>query len=230
MNRRVAACLILTAFLLAPAAAAETAEFVARGKEPGWIVRKTVDGITFSPMDGPEVTVSPLPQMQEADGAAIYEATVNGESFKLTITQEVCVDTMSGMSYPASVSVETGGKRFEGLGGEPAALLHGAWIVEQIDGKPIVEGSNVTMDFGTEGKVAGGASCNRYFSAYTLTGEGLNFSKAGSTMMACEQPLMDQERRFLKILEAVARFEIGPDGALLLQTDNARSVTARRKG
>jgi uncharacterized membrane protein len=152
MNRRVAACLILTAFLLAPAAAAETAEFVARGNEPGWIVRKTVDGITFSPMDGPEVTVSPLPQMQEADGAAIYEATVNGESFKLTITQEVCVDTMSGMSYPASVSVETGGKRFEGCGGEPAALLHGAWIVEQIDGKPIVEGSNVTMDFGTEAR------------------------------------------------------------------------------
>jgi heat shock protein HslJ len=222
--------LILTAFLLAPAVAAETAEFVARGNEPGWLVHKTDDGITFSSMDGAELTVSPLPPMQESGGVAIYEATVNGESFKLAITQGVCVDTMSGMSYPASVSVETGGKRFDGCGGEPAALLHGAWTVEQIDGKPIVEGSNVTMDFGTEGKVAGSASCNRYFSGYTLTGEGLTFSKAGSTMMACEQPLMDQERRFLKILEAVARFEIGADGSLILQTDDARSVTARRKG
>jgi heat shock protein HslJ len=222
--------LILTAFLLAPAVAAEPAEFVARGNEPGWLVHKTDDGITFSSMDGAELTVSPLPPMQESGGVAIYEATVNGESFKLTITQGVCVDTMSGMSYPASVSVETGGKRLDGCGGEPAALLHGAWTVEQIDGKPIVEGSNVTMDFGTEGKVAGSASCNRYFISYTLTGEGLNFSKAGSTMMACEQPLMDQERRFLKILEAVARFEIGADGSLILQTDDARSVTARRKG
>jgi hypothetical protein len=40
----------------------------------------------------------------------------------------------------------------------------------------------------------------------------------------------DQERRFLKILEAVARFEIGADGSLILQTDDARSVTTRHKG
>jgi heat shock protein HslJ len=222
--------LILTAFLLASAEAAETADFVARGNEPGWLVRKTADGITFSPMDGPEVTISPLPQVQETDGVAIYQTMGGGENFKLTITQEVCVDTMSGMSYPATVSVETGRKRFAGCGGEPAALLRGDWTVEQIDGKPLVEGSNVTLDFGTGGKVSGSASCNRYFGGYTLTGEGLTFSQVGSTKMMCEQPLMDQEGLFLKSLEAVARFEIGPDGSLALKTDDGRSVTARRKG
>jgi uncharacterized membrane protein len=145
MNRRVAACLILTAFLLAPAAAAETAEFVARGNEPGWIVRKTVDGITFSSMYGPEVTVSPLPQMQEADGAAIYEATVNGESFKRP-SRRRCVDTMSGSPSPRQRRDQG---RDSGCGGEPAAR---PWRgIEQIDGNrsPRAERHD---GFGTEGK------------------------------------------------------------------------------
>ena len=212
MARRIAICLILTASLLAPAEATETTEFVARGNEPGWLVRKTEDRITFTSMDGPEVTISPLPQVQETDGVTIYQATVDGQPFKLTITQGVCVDTMSGMSYPASVSVETGTKKFAGCGGEPGRFSMANGSSSRSNGKPIIEGSNVTMDFGTAGKVAGSASCNQYSSGYTLSGEGLTFAKAGSTMMACEQPLRDQERRFLRTLEAVARFEIGPDG------------------
>jgi len=38
----------------------------------------------------------------------------------------------------------------------------------------------------------------------------------GSTMMACHEPLMEQERRMLDALEQVTRFDVTEDGTLLL--------------
>ncbi len=63
---------------------------------------------------------------------------------------------------------------------------------------------------------------------YTLTGEGLTVSKAAGTMMACAPALMQQESLFLDVLQNVRRFDLASDGALILQTDDRRTITARR--
>lgn len=42
------------------------------------------------------------------------------------------------------------------------------------------------------------------------------FAGIATTMMACQTALMDQEREFLATLGAVTRFELTPDGALIL--------------
>ena len=47
-------------------------------------------------------------------------------------------------------------------------------------------------------------------------------------MMACDPALMAQERRFLDALAAVRRFEIAPDGALVLVADDGPRLLARR--
>jgi heat shock protein HslJ len=47
-------------------------------------------------------------------------------------------------------------------------------------------------------------------------------------MMACEPSLMEQERRFLDALDATRRFEIAPDGALVLLADDGPKLVARR--
>jgi heat shock protein HslJ len=39
---------------------------------------------------------------------------------------------------------------------------------------------------------------------------------------------MQQESLFLDVLQNVRRFDLGPDGALILQTDDRRTITARR--
>jgi heat shock protein HslJ len=39
---------------------------------------------------------------------------------------------------------------------------------------------------------------------------------------------MAQERLFLDVLQNVRRFDLRPDGALVLQTDDRRTITARR--
>ena len=82
--------------------------------------------------------------------------------------------------------------------------------------------------FMEEGRVVGKASCNRFIGSYHLTGERLSFSQMGTTMMACEDDLSRQEERFLELLQAFFRFEISPEGRLVLHTPDGRSITAKR--
>ena len=222
--------LAVAASLFASAVAAQQPDFVARGNEPGWIVRMNDTGLTFQTMDGDPVTIAPPPVAETVDGVKIYKSTADGQSFQLAVADELCMDSMTGMPHPATVSVEVGERQFQGCGGEPATLLHGEWTVAQVDGKPTVAGSEVSLTFEAGGHLSGAASCNRYFAEFTLTGEGLTISDAGATMMMCDRPLMDQERLFLAILEAVTRFEVGADGSLILHADDGRTLTASRNG
>lgn len=107
-------------------------------------------------------------------------------------------------------------------------LRSGEWVVEDIDAGGIIDRSRVTISFDKEGRVAGKASCNSFMGGYTQTGNGLVFAGIATTMMACPTALMDQEREFLATLGAVTRFELTPDGALILHTDDQRTLKARR--
>ncbi len=64
------------------------------------------------------------------------------------------------------------------------------------------------------GRVAGSAGCNLIGGAYTLEGTGLSFkANLTSTMMACPEPLMKQERAVAAALPRVASYRL--DGDLL---------------
>lgn len=217
------------AVLAATMGAASAADFVARGNEPGWVVRMTDEAITFEPMGGAATTISPLPQPQDIENGKAYEATVDGKPFRLAIVDRVCADTMSGMNFPATAEVRFGGETLAGCGGEPFDLLRGEWIVEEIGGEKVVEGSQASLNFADEKTLNGNASCNRYFAAVTLTGEGLSFGKAGASMMMCDQALMKQERRFLDALEAISHFAVGDDGRLTLLGNDQPAIVASRK-
>jgi heat shock protein HslJ len=47
-------------------------------------------------------------------------------------------------------------------------------------------------------------------------------------MMACEDPLSEQETRFPGLLRDTYRFEIDPKGRLVLHTTRQQSIEARR--
>ncbi len=202
--------------------------FRAQGNEPFWSLRKTDSAITFQTMDGAAVTIAPVPEPADEDGAAVFRATVEDEAFVLTIADRVCTDTMSGMPFPATVNVALGADSYEGCGGEPAALLDGDWTVTAIDGKAPVADSEPSLTFGEDARVSGNASCNRFFGSYTLTGEGLSFGEMGTSMMMCGDPVMAQERAMLEILEGVIGFSVAEDGALTLSSADGRTIAANR--
>jgi putative lipoprotein len=111
----------------------------------------------------------------------------------------------------------------------PAPVLQGVeWVVEDIDGAALAERSRATLTLGSDGRVSGEASCNRYTGPYTISGESLSFGNLAATRRACEPALMAQETRFFTTMANVRRFEFTPDGALVLRGEPGRSIKARR--
>ena len=61
----------------------------------------------------------------------------------------------------------------------------------------------------SEGKITGKASCNNYFTNYEIYGNSLRItSPIGTTMMMCEDDVMQQERAFLGALETSKAYKI----------------------
>lgn len=203
--------------------------FVARGNEPFWRLDLDARRIRFVPGLEAAPVEAPTPAPRAAGTGRRWEADAPGGRLAVVATQRVCQDTMAGMPHPATVTVEWAGRRYEGCGGEPASLLRGPeWIVEDIDRGGVIDRSRATIAFGADGRVSGRASCNDYTGRWTLDGESLRIVELASGARACAPALMNQEARLLERLRTVRRFELAPDGALVLRDDGAGRVLARR--
>lgn len=210
------------------AAGALELPFRASGNEPGWLLNVEAGQLRYQAMGGSPVTLG----YQTADagprGQRLVAALDGGEVTVITAPQ-LCHDTMTGMPYPHQVRVEVDGQNLQGCGGSPERLLRGTeWVVEDIAGGGIIDSSRVTVEFLADNSVAGRASCNRYRGEWSLSGEGLTFSRLISTRMACPPALMDQERRFLEVLAGVRQFDIGQHGELLLRAGDGQTLKAFR--
>lgn len=109
-----------------------------------------------------------------------------------------------------------------------AALAGGEWAVFEINGAPIVADSKPTIEF-KEGRVFGAGSCNRFMGGYTVSPDGmkLQMSQMASTMMACPDPLMQQEGMFLKTLGDVTGYSVSGN-VLTLTTAGGQTIKAKR--
>ena len=211
-----------------PAADAAGETFRAQGNEPFWSLHRSAEAIVFKTMDGAAVTVAPVPEPASEGKADVYQASVENETFVLTVEDTVCTDTMSGTPFPKTVTVQFGPDSYSGCGGEPATLLAGDWTVVTIDGEPPIDGTEPSLSFGDDGRISGNASCNRFFGGFTLTGEGLSFGEMGAAMMMCDDPVMAQERAMLDILQGTIGFAIAEDGGLTLSGADGRTIAAAR--
>ncbi|MGE5225854.1 MAG: META domain-containing protein [Planctomycetaceae bacterium] len=68
------------------------------------------------------------------------------------------------------------------------------------------------------GHASGSSGCNRYSGAYTLEGSSLSFGDLAATQMACPEPIMTIESRYLHMLAEVDRYEIAAAGGTLRLT------------
>jgi heat shock protein HslJ len=220
-------CLLAAiALLLTAGPALSQSGVTARGNEPFWSLEIATEAMTFSTPDGEPLKISPVPAPISANNVDLYVTTADGQPFVAVLADQLCVDDMSGMSFPRTAIVAIGERQFTGCGGESATLLHGDWRITAIGTTPVIATSEPTMTFSPDGKIGGNASCNRYFGNFTLTGEGLSFSEAGATMMACDGPLMQQESSFLAALETITGFGITSTNQLtLLGADGQPAIT-----
>ena len=110
---------------------------------------------------------------------------------------------------PAGAGGETGGRQ--------AALAEVERRLTAIDGAPVAAGPRpITLRY-EGGRIAGFAGCNRYFASLEVRdGDAVSVGTAGATRMACPEPQMAIESRFLKVLAGTRGAQI-VDGRLVLR-------------
>jgi heat shock protein HslJ len=134
----------------------------------------------------------------------------------------VSIALMAGMVFLAACSA-TGTQQ-----GTKADLTGKVWVLTDLGGKPPVKGSAITIEFTEDGKVGGSAGCNQYAGTYTTSGNTIQISEnLATTMMACEQPLMDQETAYTTALGTVKSFSVKSD--ILTLSDASGKAVATYK-
>lgn len=99
-----------------------------------------------------------------------------------------------------------------------------AYRIEWIDERPLLEGSHLTITFGSDDRAYGTGGCNHWFAGYGVEGEVLRFSRIGSTRKACSPELMEQEARFFQALEKVRCWDISPIEQLRLWPEQGKPL------
>lgn len=85
-------------------------------------------------------------------------------------------------------------------------LVGTEWQLTRLNGNPVSDQVQSTLSFESSDRIVGSGGCNRYFAPITVDGTTLTVGQAGSTMMACEPSIMDQETQFLASLQTATRF------------------------
>lgn len=112
--------------------------------------------------------------------------------------------------------------------GPATTLTGGEWNVVRVEDRPLAERSFIAMTFGADGQVLGRAACNGWSAGYRVEGSAISFTQGAAMLRGCAPPLGEQEGRFHRVLSEVRRFELLPDGTLVLLTGDGRSIRARR--
>ena len=95
-------------------------------------------------------------------------------------------------------------------------LTDNIWLLAELNGVSPLPGTSITADFSEDGTVAGSSGCNNYSTSYAVDGDQIEFGEQiASTMMACPEPVMEQERAYLDALSNSTRFEIVNDELVL---------------
>ena len=79
--------------------------------------------------------------------------------------------------------------------------------MEIVNNIKVMPESLVTITFGGTG-VMGQGSCNSYTGTYRTTAGGIKFESILTTMRACDDARMSQERDFLGLLREVTSYEL----------------------
>ncbi len=195
--------------------------FSGNGGCNGYFGSYTLDGdtLTIDPNVGATAMLCDEPIMDQEQGyfallqaVATYALTVDGLELA----------TADGAVLRFADSSTIGGAN---VPDEAQPLLDREWVLTGY-GQPDslqtpLDDTTVTLTFLAEGRVAGSGGCNRYFAGYTIDGDTLAITMPGSTMMACPEPIMDQEQAYFQLLQAVTTYALTADGLDLTTADGA---------
>jgi len=111
----------------------------------------------------------------------------------------------------------------------------GAWdLSSYTNGKggieTVITGSVTTAVFGSDGKLSGSGGCNQYAAGYTTTApNGITITQPITTLMACQENLMQQETQYLSLLQKAAKYEISGDQLTMSDSSGAKILIYQKR-
>ncbi len=127
--------------------------------------------------------------------------------------------TITKVSLLALVVLALAGCRLIPGQSADADLTSTSWVLSSLDGMLPLPGTIATLQFGADNSAAGSDGCNRFATTFTQRGDRLSFNQPmASTMMACEELIMNQGSAFMAALAASTRF-VASEGELILRND-----------
>jgi heat shock protein HslJ len=81
------------------------------------------------------------------------------------------------------------------------------WLLEDLAGGGVIDNVQATLNFPDATKVAGNGSCNRFSGPAVVGGSAIKLGPLASTRMACPEAVMNQETKYLNVLQAAERYE-----------------------
>lgn len=117
----------------------------------------------------------------------------------------------------------------------PGGIADTKWdVVSYNNGKQavvsLIGGTSITLNFGTDGRVNGNASCNNYMGPFDTSGDILHVGGLATTFMLCHKPdgVMAQEMQYLTALQSAQTYEIAGDMLTIRDNSGAMQVVAKR--
>ncbi len=98
------------------------------------------------------------------------------------------------------------------------------WVVQSIAGVPTIE-PKPEISLTEDGRVVGTTGVNRITGTFEAHDETVRITGAGMTRMAGSAEAMDQERRFLKVLEGWNAFHVGDEALEIGPVDTGLTCT-----
>lgn len=180
------------------------------------------------PLEGRQV---PIPFVLPYDPARLSPRSRPAVSARILVGGRVAfgTDTIHPLP-PAGEAIELRLVRAaEDRPGDAAALIGPRWIVEDLEGRGVLDRVETSLTFLDATQVAGTGGCNRFRGGQELRDDGtLRFGPLATTMMMCPEAIADQEQRFHRLVREVERWRLTPDGALQLLGPEGRVLLRLR--
>jgi heat shock protein HslJ len=205
------------------------------GNEPEWSLKISEEKIEFTSLKpGCENFTSPHVEPIRAMDANIkmYHIAIESGKMNIEISQQECVNTMSGDKKPYTVRIEMTNikttTKFNGCGSYVTdARLHDIWVLEKLKGATVspteFKKENPRLEINsTNNNFMGYAGCNQMNGTIFFERGLVRFTNIITTRMAC--PGNNKEAEFLQALQSATSYKVenlkltlsNPNGELLV--------------
>jgi len=95
-------------------------------------------------------------------------------------------------------------------------LIGTSWMLSRLGNNVPLAGTIVTLRFDVDRAASGSDGCNRFVASFKQNGDSLTFDQPmASTMMACDEPIMNQAALFTSALAATKQFTASEEELIL---------------